>query len=497
MSFLTINGWAIPLADVSQKRRIVGAREQAFSGAILRSERAVKYDLTCRTNQLSEMTAAAIRGLVSGEGDTWHLNNDLYSGKGLDETGTAVKTFRGAEAADGNDVDNETPFDSGYVCAFEAGTTNMFVENVRTGTDALSNTTGFSAVAGAVLSSDTSYYWQGSRSLEIAISANGDGAETGTVACDASTLYHASFYVYCQYFGGTLTAQLYDDSIGALGSATVEALTPNGKWTRIKVSGTTDAGATNIKLRVTFDISGILEVLYLDGLQLEDDANSKGTYSSWYNGTRSAAEAAAYAMPFSAEEYTVAFWARQEGELTGSAGYLFDIESSGAALVYAAITSSGLSAVTGSGSLSEADVFDDDNWHHVAMVTRRDPETGEDEGELYVDGVSVDTTSNATAAVTTAMTLYIGGNDSTDSARASLADFILLPFAAPPALIALMAARSSNWPAPPSVEISGDVIIEATRTCEGVIEGEKFVSYSDEGTRRINGRVLEFVLEEA
>lgn len=485
MSFATLNGWVVPLVDAQQSRLPIGDRERAFSGAILRSERAVKNNLKCRTNQMSELVAAALRGLVAGEGDKWSLNNTLYSSKGLGETGTAVKTYRAHLAADGDPVAGETPFDSGYCAAFEDANTNLFPSNVR---DCSNTATGFTLVGGGSITTTTSHKWEGSN---CAAWTPGGSVEIGPASVSGSTAYYVTAYLK-----GNRTVNVYlQDNDSGVSSPVQYALT-DSEWTRVKVTLTTEASATELELVVSA-VSGSGDV-YIDGCQAEVTH-----YTSWYDGSRASPVAAAYVLPFaSAQDYTIACWFAHDSTPTAVGHYVRIAYGSKYVTLYQ--NSSTLYGIvhdgTAQGSVTDVNITPNNGtWRHAALVCRRSPETGEATLTLYVDGTSSDTDNPGSYSVpelTSDFTVSIGGVSTASPANARMADVVILPYAAPAALIAAMAARASAWPAPPVVELAGDCIVEATRDCDGVIDNEQLVSYSDSGARRINGRVLEFTLEQ-
>ena len=85
MSFLRLDGFAIPALDSSPKTvpRDIGSRERAFSGDLLTDRRARKRTWTARTSPVTEMVAKAIEGAVAGLGDSFPFTADLFSSKGL------------------------------------------------------------------------------------------------------------------------------------------------------------------------------------------------------------------------------------------------------------------------------------------------------------------------------------------------------------------------------------------------------------------------------
>ena len=109
MSFLRVNGYAIPLAEDSPAARRVYGGEfgRSFSGNPLRDEHFDKGVWGGTTPPVTEMVAEAIRGAVRGLGHVWPLVSDGFSSKGLainDATGLNFLAHVDA-AADGDEFD--------------------------------------------------------------------------------------------------------------------------------------------------------------------------------------------------------------------------------------------------------------------------------------------------------------------------------------------------------------------------------------------------------
>ena len=105
MTFLNVNGMALPVADgtARERRMVIGMRRRAFDGTLLTDERAEKFAWSGTTTPLTEMVAKAIAGAVNGRGDLWPLSADLYSGKGLGDQGSdTVLPF--STAVDGDPI---------------------------------------------------------------------------------------------------------------------------------------------------------------------------------------------------------------------------------------------------------------------------------------------------------------------------------------------------------------------------------------------------------
>lgn len=86
MAFLTLNEIEIPVLDgaASRQRVLIGEKARALDGTLRSSVVARKEQWTVRTPPVTPDLAAAIVGLVEGQGHSFPFDTDLYSaGKGL------------------------------------------------------------------------------------------------------------------------------------------------------------------------------------------------------------------------------------------------------------------------------------------------------------------------------------------------------------------------------------------------------------------------------
>ncbi len=156
---------------------------------------------------------------------------------------------------------------------------NFLTENQATGTDSLTNTTGFTASTAnasygdppgtGVLSSSTTMAWQGTRSLKMVGTGsgfNGDSAAMTILSLAAGT-YTAS--VYIRTAAGQGSAGMYWRILRQAGvtttGATVTAV--EASWTRVTVTFTI-AAPVNVQLNVGGLTAGAL-TYHFDGFQLE------------------------------------------------------------------------------------------------------------------------------------------------------------------------------------------------------------------------------------
>lgn len=151
---------------------------------------------------------------------------------------------------------------------------NLLPENVATGTDTSSNTTGFTARASATLVSTTSEAWEQSRALEVQGTATGDGFSTNAVAAEDSQTYAGSVYLRSQ--SGVKEVRVWvRDVANATDGTFVDVKIRDDMWTRVGATHTVGLSATVSLVVESRDGSFNF---YADGLKLEQGtAPSKWT----------------------------------------------------------------------------------------------------------------------------------------------------------------------------------------------------------------------------
>jgi hypothetical protein len=97
MAFLTVNAFPLAVADgtFTETPREIGGVSTAFSGAVRKSRRAFKHDIALETVPLIPTEAYAWELLLSGQGDYWPFDTNLYSTKGtgpVSSNGTITTT---------------------------------------------------------------------------------------------------------------------------------------------------------------------------------------------------------------------------------------------------------------------------------------------------------------------------------------------------------------------------------------------------------------------
>ena len=502
MSFLRVNGWAIPLADGSpgEEHVLGGDFARAYSGNPISDERFDKRVWSGRTPPVTEMVAQAIKGAVRGLGHVWSYDSDLYSSKGL-TPGATVGSRRIATAADGSAVVNFENFDESkfgaYSLTVEPAATNILAANKRNGTED-GTTTGFAAVAGGLITSQTTQKVQGTRSLRVVTGASADGAETTTETAAATTAYAGSAYVWSPVARQVVLELI--DSVGSVASYTGGLFA--GRWTRLVVTGTTAGGATTIKLRFK-DNAGGGSTFYLDQLQIE-----AGTIATtWADPTRIAGDLAySSSIVTGAVDLTVNFWARlPAANVAVDRTFLRIGPASGTANVlriFRAADENDIHILTGSDDVLYATTPWNGAWHMVTCVVRQNAETGENQRTIYFDGTSVTTASGSAIDLSLATLLQVGhalGADRLGATTDSLMDdFMIVPYAAPAAQIAAWYAMAKAMPALSRVYVDGDAMPDDALTvlAEGKANSSKYLAAHSGGAFRQNLRLVNIELWE-
>jgi len=558
VDFLKLNGIPIPVADrkATFSTEEFGSRQRAMDSSLRSTRTGVKRIWRFETPVLDPETALMVVGLLAGTGHRFSFDVDAFDFKGygpLDPTLTQAYTMRpGAIPSRAQPAEYGMKY--GGAVAVEDGTINLFPQNVRTGTDTLSNTTGFTAIDGAtLLSTDVPALGvgrvalQGVRVLDVGVAAGvggvRGGVKTNAVAGVASTTYTASVYVQAS---AAVRCQLKDVTTGNNG--TIESVSPQSlgadigetKWVRISSTVTTGGGggAKNLEFEVLEDVADTAPQIYCDEFQLE----AKPGPTSWYDGTRAAGLLKMDVQSFVdtgrviAEDIRVGvdltammwvnrgadrfltnrafFWmAERDGlssdlfygnclgvEHTNLGGNNFNIE------VYAGGSPTGAPAAS---PLAVAVSWAMNTWAHLAVVIRRDAKFGTDANQLklYWDGDLVAESLWTGAGellpdLSQLRALFVGtrGQYAAGPRRNNgglIDDLVIVPYAMTAAGIAEIAGYDRGFSDLPRLEANGLAVVAPPQVV--VVQGElpsgEFVQVQLEGTWTPNMRsvVMELI----
>ncbi len=402
LRFLELDGWRVRILDSSPAKNyeVIGDASRAFSGKRRSTRRALKRRFPGILVRSTRAEAVAFQSVILGLGDRWpfdyedtaRLVEDFFTTKGSPPSSDGAMLF--GTAVDGTVVSNragftESQFGRGSMAAPEA-ITNLLPADVRDVEGG--STAGFAAVVGGVISLETVNVLQGAQSLKVVSAASGDGAETNTIAASGDTDYVAVVYVK-PTTDSTVDLVCADlvDSVGVIGSVCADGFDAQGQWVKLILTGKTAIGATTIKIVLT---TVNATTFYADAFMI---AVGDADQAVWSDGVRAASDPS-YSASFlsGARELTINFWARGDTGSPAGTHTALDILDTGSVLENSLCllrpnlgsrwrftsTKDGV----GDFAQSEAGQFDGD-WHMVTGVYRQSPKAGENNKDLYVDGV--------------------------------------------------------------------------------------------------------------
>ncbi len=462
MTVLAINGFPVPLAvgsgDVDSME--IGSRERMDDGTLLTTRNALKDSIDVATSWLDPEQALALRGLLLGRGDRWSFDEGdwgpQYSAKKRPPNGSPVYGVRtGPEVLAVSDVlDYDIPKLGTGCVEVGAACTNLFDQNIRTGTDTSSNTTGFTNIGVAsTFASSTAAHWQGSRALSIVTAVTvGSGLRANYAAAAGSTDYAGSVYLKAASGSPVVRVFLKEVTGGSANGTPVYATLSTTKWKRVECNITTGGGVSAIGLHVD-NSTGVIVSFYADGFQLEQRTFA----TTWADPSRAAGQLY-YTMGElkAGDDLTLMCWTR------GGHG-------SSPVLLYVGTTADGLrildngnfEVVSYVGGANQASFAYESSpftgaWHHVAVVMRRNPQSGSYALELYVDGAQVGHASPTLPALPTGSVLYVGNDPAGSNPWNGLVDeLVVLPYGLTASMIAAMYA--SVFSDLPSLNVTGDL----------------------------------------
>lgn len=519
MAFLKLNGWTIPIAPggASVANRNLGFRQQAFDGTMLTDRRAQKRSWDLQTINMSEIDALALEGMLKGEGDLFsYQDQTTYSAKGLPETGTTVSIFmpnRSQDTQTQAPITDENgrpyhPFQSDGVSITSARgltRTNVVAANEADGSTYGAKSAGMTVTTDA----DAGALDEGCQSLNGSTS---DWVETTAQTVTNGATYAGSVYLYG--LSGTRGVDItLIDGGGTIGTASVTV--PSGEWRRFLVTGT--ATTTSLKMRVAFT-SGSSDVL-MDNLMIERTSIDK----PWIAGTSTRSDSDLQYDPalFAAgKDLTINFWGAASPSTLPTADAPFVYFEDRMKIYQPASTDgitfdtvgSDLDLTSGSvDSLADTTTWSDSAWVMVTCILRRNPETGENTKELWVNGaLAASSNPSYVPETTTATSFQVAHVNGTNEhltqtfSKAYLADLQILPYAAPSALISAWYNSGNGQPLPstfPQMYLEGDVIPEDSNTVvvDSQLGGSAYSGRQDTTNNEwdTNRRAITFKLDES
>ena len=289
MSFLHLNGWAIPIATCEPSHAgIAESRGYTVNGIYSLQRNSYSRVWRCRTGLLTSQERDALMEMLGHRGDGWRwalLGEDangqhtaskhFYTDKRRPaRSGQEVAQMVSAYAADGARVYdwNYNPVaphagSEGAACV-DKGSTNLLSAN-----EARPTVNGHLVdVFTGTHAADTTRYWTGSGAVNVNCLATNDGIEVNATAV-VSTAYVASAHVYARSDNQQIVVKYLNGAGTELDSQSY-TLPTAGQWYRLKTAGT-QAVDTTARLRVLSN-NGAMD-FGVDGLQIETQTNGHPT----------------------------------------------------------------------------------------------------------------------------------------------------------------------------------------------------------------------------
>jgi len=505
MAFLELNGFPIPVAQGGGVTPVeFGVRKRAFDTTYFTDRRGIKRTYRFSTIPLTAGEADAVVRTVRGEGQYFPFDGDSISSKGLQPSVELDTEFRSNTAADGDAVKDENGFDEAEFSSaiyIHTATTNIIGADGR---DAEAAPTGYATKAGGVISGDTSNFLQGARSLKVVTLANLDGARTNDTPALASTIYTGSVYVKGTT-GEVVFIDLRDQtgSVFALGG--VVTLTSN-QWRRIKITGTSLVGTTDISIAVS-TFSGA-QTFFCDEFQIEQ----RDFVTSWVDGSRIDADLC-YLTPnefLVTSDITINVWiktskngffrgavailAQDPGDASATDSAIFVRTAPSDQAFFQVFDSSGSSASVTSTSAP----FADDDWHMITGVVRTNPDLGESNLEIFVDGVLEASLSTAVLPIIADLiNMQFGRLFSGSFLEGAMDDLAIYPFAAGVNQVLGWFNSGFALGLSPKLRATGDFDRRVPFDVIGHVESRTYMSFHKSAVGfQNNAQVVQFILEE-
>ena len=517
MSFLEIFGRRLPIASVKRVDREFGARDNAWGGTPRVSTRARKRVLEFTTPLLAgvdaELWQRVLRGMTC-EGRSFDTARNLYSSKGQGLMLLAqLPTIDSGLSADAlpvyfrdttNNVDRLVNTYQTGVLAGQSGSNYLTANQSSVETD----TTGFTAVDGATLARVTTHKMYGTASLKCTTSGAVNAVRGGFyVEITSSGGTHEGF-VYLRAFSGSpvVRVRLRNETTASEVLKTSITLS-TAYWLRVECTGLASSNTNSLRLYVEEETADSSAVFVADGLHI----GAGGGGGKWVTGGTAVNNSGAY-LPLAVVNksqitgrgFSVAFWhfAGVPGSIPIS-GDLFELQdaSSDNRLTVRVASGSPPSLIAESrGSTTATATYANaavgaGGWEHI--VAAIDEENSllrlfRNGAQVASASVSVATTKPTLANVTE---IVFGSS----TARALLADLLILPFGVSSATELYAAAQVAQLSLLPRLLVTGTAITALNESrlfmigdcTEGVHQGKQVAGAWDPNARVLTGTLTE------
>lgn len=457
MSAITVNGFPLPVSEGTFDDGYEPPPiRRAVDGSVLSSAGWRPRAVSGSTPVLRPSEWRAWEALLNGRGERWRfaLDADAYGSRG-----TLLALDNAPFVSNGNAIYRSSGL---FLSAannkglrIESATTNILPANARRGTDASSDTTGFSSTDGATLSSSTAAAWQGSRSLKVDTVPGTAGVRCGVFTSDTAAPSSGNYVgsVYVRAVSGTPSVRVYmrNQTAGVSGAVTTAPIS-SSVWTRIEAPAIAATSGQNIRLYIVEETpeSGI--AYYCDGFQIEK-VGASGQATSWVGAgsdstdSRGAPSSQANLLDLYAfDDLTVMV----DAVAFGSSGPLFRIDGEHLLTVRWQAPNI-VVTVDGSDVISAATPAD---LRYVVLVVRRRPEAGQYGLELWSDQGIIGHASALTRAWS-GPTFYLGQGGG--ELNGLVYECLVLPFALAPEMVATAQSTGfAHFGMPPELSLAGD-----------------------------------------
>ena len=284
MAFLTINGWEIPVAEVTKSNEYLGTYKRVFNGSLRDSTSAVKRRWNITTTPLTYDDAYTLRNLLISNGDHFGFDN-IAGNTGWDTTiGNFIVSDKGAVATAGTATWRPLEGPNGLnAIALEKDTTNLLSQNAASFETDL---TGWTITqTGITFSNPSDVGYHGSKSLK-AVGSSGDTiwgitspSITGISPGDSVTFswyekHNVNLSSITNNGYASTAIRFYDSSDTEIAGSAVFLTNlgyANTNWHRHYITATAPANTDHVRVSIGYDGPNLTSYHwhYIDAVQVE------------------------------------------------------------------------------------------------------------------------------------------------------------------------------------------------------------------------------------
>ena len=285
MAFLTINGWEIPVAEVTKSDEYLGTYKRVFSGSLRDSTSAVKRKWNITTTPLTYDDVYTLRNLLISNGDHFGFDN-IAGNTGWDNTiGNFIVSDKGVVATAGTATWRPLEGPNGLnAIAVEKSTTNLLSQNTASfETDLTGWTTYSNGTVTFSNPSDGGYH--GSKYFKV-VGSSGDTiwgitspSITGISPGDSVTFswyekHNVNLSSITNNGYGSTAIRFYDSSDKEIADSAVFLTNlgyANTNWHRHYITATAPANTDHIRVFIGYDAPNLASYHWhcIDAVQVE------------------------------------------------------------------------------------------------------------------------------------------------------------------------------------------------------------------------------------